>query len=315
MSPLQNQLRKLQGGDAPAVTLNVPSGRDRLAKQTIDLVRSPMCKRRATLKLALAEASNLHNKLSAFAAALPGRKEHVDSNSSSDSESTPSNRSSARNKAMLNLVPMGSSDEGKRASATKPKTKASTFQRAEEVKKILAFPMDSEKLGVSNKDRIVESDAENNQSPKKLRRKVFAPMFESIEKLKRNETLLKYMTTRLAKVSEGGASPTSPAGMTTSATSKPSATTTPSVKHKKVCSTINYRNQLKDYVGAMLPPLGKKTHAMRNQRQLTMNMKSTAWSAKKSDPEPKKRRIKVKKAFSFVRGIYGRLSTADALHV
>ncbi len=324
----------------PIASLGIPSGRDSdynadsINKQAVDLVRSPVSKRRATLKLAFAEAANLQNKLSSFASALPDRKEKVDS-SSDDESSIPSNRGGQRT-GVLNLLTMSAAGLQPTKTA-KPHTKPTAFQREKisAVKRNL-LSLDSANLGVGNNDKIMEADSEN-ASPRKQSvigvpepkgpKPAHCLIFPQLDRQNCNKALLKYVSTKLTNYPPGRMMMT--VSPLTNVTSAPSPSARIFRQHQKSVSSMVVKSEiLKDYLGAKLPYLSKTVRNRKSGSHLT-SVKTSTSSVKKyqqqsSATQRKNLSLSVQQKYHCsperpqfpAKRVYGRVTSAlDKIHV
>jgi len=135
--------------------------------QMADLARSPALQRRATLKLALAEAANLHHKMTAFAQDLAKNK---DKSSDSSDESTPC--SSKRNKkptGLIKLHPM-SGFNNEMQEKKKPNIQPRNFRKIAKVKAAL-YGLDELTFEKMLRRSETIKEAENEVSPSQSLRK------------------------------------------------------------------------------------------------------------------------------------------------
>ena len=150
----------------------------------VDLLHSPMCKRRATLKLAFAEAANLHKKIRAYAATLPDK----DKVECSSGESTPTSPAARTTRHMPKEIK--AKDQGE---------KTSSFKRLANQDRCLKEPADLTfgkliKLKI-NVPEALPSSTYFAQQKRGYNKK--CSVYKEVQDKKPNNTLLKYATNKL----------------------------------------------------------------------------------------------------------------------
>ena len=300
--------------------------KDAANKQAIDLVRSPICKRRATLKLALAEAANIHAKLSTFAANLPDKKEP---NSSDSETNTPTSKTCTKS-TLFKLIPTEKEEEKK---TQKPK-KALSLIKISNIKNNL-YSLDEQTHGFSYYDKIVEDENEN--APQ--RKASFIPKdnkaaqsskvtLATIERNnRRNKVIHKYITEKFTQMqvkcsnNEPGFPSTFSPHLTTLSTSLPS-TAGLQYRHKKIQSQTGHQNSHKQFRNAIKvvsktasPGTACSLKDCTSERYVTdPNLVSGARHKKGKTMIIKKKKTYTK-ASLFATGIYGKPTSANTINV